>query len=105
MSNFPLYTSLIKDISENDLTTVQKRNFIKKIDEIDKNGQELIYALIKCYQLENNDKNTSFTLPYNGLFNENNVIFDLDNLPKKLKQLLYKFINIHLTKMNEDNRE
>jgi len=102
MSNFPLYTSLLKDLKETDLTSIQKKNFLKKIDLIDKTGQELIYALIKTYQIENHDKNTSFTLPYGGTFNENNVLFDLEKLPNKLKQILFKFLNIHILKMKEE---
>ena len=87
MSKFPLYDSLLKDITtENDLTVTQKRSFIKRVLKIDKNGHELIYALIRMYQVENNEENTSFTLPYNGTYIENNICFDMDKLPNKLKQ-------------------
>lgn len=102
MSKFPLYDSLSKDIADVDLTTSQKRSFIKKILKIDQTGHELVYALIRMYQIENGEENMSFTLPYSGTFVENDINFDLDKLPKKLKQILYKFIGVHLDKMKEE---
>ena len=90
MSKFPLYDSLSKDISSDDLTIIQKRTFLKRVEKIDKNGNELIYALIRMYQIENNeDANTSFTLPYNGIHVETDIHFDLDNFPKDLKHILF----------------
>lgn len=102
MSKFPLYDSLLKDIPETDLTVTQKRIFIKRVSKIDTNGHELVYALIRMYQVENNEENTSFTLPYNGTYVENDISFDLDKLPNKLKQILFKFMGFHIDKMKEE---
>lgn len=102
MSKFPLYDSLLKDISDTELTVTQKRIFIKRIEKIDNHGHELIYALIRMYQIENKEENTSFTLPYNGTYIENDICFDLDKLPKKLKQILFKFTGVHVEKMKEE---
>ena len=46
MSKFPLLDSLSKDINNKDLSYAQKNTFIERIDKIDKEGHELIYALI-----------------------------------------------------------
>jgi hypothetical protein len=102
MSKFPLYDSLIKDLPKKDLTMTQKQVFIKRIAKIDKNGHDLVYALIRMYQVENNEENTSFTLPYNGTFIDNDINFDLDNLPVDLKQILFKFTGVHIGKMKEE---
>jgi hypothetical protein len=102
MSKFPLYDSLYKDIPENDLTIAQKRSFVKKICNIDVNGHELVYALIRMYQVENNEENTSYILPYNGTYVDSDICFDLDKFPKTLKQVLFKFLGIHLEKMKEE---
>lgn len=104
MSKFPLYDSLSKNIINQDLTAVQKKNFIKRIEKIDTNGNELVYALIRMYQIENNDNNTSFTLPYNGTFSDGELHFDLDMFPIPLKQILFKFLGVHLNKMKEESR-
>ena len=101
MSKFPLYDNLSKDIANKDLSPSQKRSFIRKIKQIDDNGCELVYVLIRMYQIEN-DTNTSFTVPYNGIFSKNDISFDLDQFPNKLKQLLYKFLKVHINKMNEE---
>lgn len=102
MSKFPLYDSLSKGISRNDLTSTQKKLFIKRILKIDKHGNELVYALIRMYQVENNDKNISFTLPYNGTFIDTDIQFDIDKFPLTLKQILFKFLGVHLNKMKEE---
>ena len=102
MSKFPLYDSLSKDISDKDLTASQKRIFIKRIEKIDKNGHDLVYALIRMYQVENNEENTSFTLPYNGTFIQTDINFDLDKFPNYLKHILFKFLDAHIGKMKEE---
>ena len=101
MSDFPLYTSLLTNLPDKDLTPKQKSEFIKKIEKMDLDGHELLYALIKTYCIEN-ESNTPFTVPYNGKFVKNNVTFDLASFPLKLRQLLYKFSVIHVKKMKED---
>lgn len=102
MSKFPLYDSLSKDIPNVDLTPTQKRAFIKRISTIDKNGHDLVYALVRMYQVENIEENTSFILPYNGTFVDNDINFDLDKFPVDLKQILFRFIGVHIDKMNEE---
>ena len=102
MSKFPLYDSLSKDISGKDLTITQKKSFLKKITNIDQHGHDLVYALIRMYQVENNEQNTSFTLPYNGTFIESDIHFDLETFPRALKQILFKYLVVHLDKMKEE---
>jgi hypothetical protein len=102
MSKFPLYDSLSKDLIDKDLTLSQKRVFIKRITKIDNNGYDLVYALIRMYQVENNEENTSFTLPYNGIFVDTDINFDLDKFPIDLKQILFKFLGVHIGKMKEE---
>lgn len=102
MSKFPLYDNLSKDIPTTKLNTTQKNSFIKRIEKIDKSGYELVYALIKMYQMENNEDNTSFTIPYNGKYINNEITFDLDEIPSNLQQILYKFLGVHLSKMKEE---
>jgi hypothetical protein len=104
MSKFPLYDSLSKDIPNIDLTLTQKKMFIKRISKIDKNGNDLVYALVRMYQVENNEVNTDFTLPYNGTFVESDINFDLNKFPTNLKQILFKFLGVHIDKMKEERR-
>lgn len=102
MSEFPLYDSLSKNIPKNDLSVAEKGTFIKRFEKIDHEGHELVYALIRMYQMVNNEQNTSFTLPYNGKYINNNISFSLDGLPIPLKHILYKFLSVHIEKMKEE---
>lgn len=96
-SNFPLYDRLYNEISDDeDLTAKQKEEFVKITKNIDSDGQELIYALIRVYQLENSDDKSTFKIPYGGKYVKNDIKFDFNDLPVKLKHMLYKFVQIHI---------
>lgn len=98
MSKFPLYSVLNVDLPVKDLTAAQKNNFLKKIPTIDKNGRELIYALIRFYSHEN----PAASSMCEGVITKTSATFDLELLPIPLKQLLYKFVLLHLKKIKED---
>lgn len=102
MSNFPLYDSLSKDILNKDLSIKQKNDFINNVKNIDNTGSELIYALIKVYHIQNIDEKNTIILPFEGEYLNNEIKFDLDKLPNKLKQILFKFLQIHTKTMKED---
>ena len=109
MSNFPLYDSLIIEKCMEDLSFEQKDEFVKIVKNLDDNGHELIYALIRTYQLENSHDKSTFKLPYGGKYVKNDMKFDLNELPNELKNILYKFCLIHEKtiaeeKMIEKNR-
>jgi len=102
---FPLYDSLIEDVPEKDLTGYQKSDFVKKINSMDNEGHERIYALIKKFFIMNEVEQNSFNVPYGGKFVKNNDIsFDLKDIPIKLRQILYKFAKIHMKKLKEDKK-
>jgi hypothetical protein len=101
MSNFPLYTSISTGIPSKDLTVTQKKDFVKKVDAMQVDGHELIYALIKTYYIDS-EQDSPFTIPYGGKFVRNDMTFNLDDVPIKLRQILYKFAKIHSKKMKED---
>jgi len=101
MSNFPLYTSISTGIPGKDLTATQKKDFIKKVESMDPDGHELIYALIKTYYIDS-EQDSPFTIPYGGKFVRNDMTFDLTDIPSKLRQILYKFVKIHTKKVKED---
>jgi hypothetical protein len=103
MSNFPLYDNLIKDLPEEEITVKQKDKFIKLVKDIDEYGSELIYALIRFYQLENSEDKSTFKLPYGGKYVKHDMKFDFNELPNQLKHILFKFIQIHIKTLKEEN--
>jgi hypothetical protein len=94
MNNFPLYTTLKTGIPTKDLTILQKNKIVNKIEEMDSEGHELIYALIKTFSNENE------VIPC--VINNDSITFDLEKMPTKLKQIIYKFILFHEKKIIED---
>ena len=102
MSNFPLYYSLINEKNRDVLTFAQKEEFINIIKTLDNNGHELIYALIRTYQLENSEDKSTFKLPFGGKYVKNDMKFDLNDLPDILQIMLYKFVVIHEKSLAEE---
>ena len=92
-----------KTIKEEEITVKQKDKFIKLVKDIDEYGSELIYALIRFYQLENSDDKSTFKLPYGGKFVKHDMKFDFNELPNNLKHILFKFIQIHVKTLKEEN--
>jgi hypothetical protein len=105
MSSFPFYDMLSNNIKNKDLTIKQKNEFMTKISHIDEKGTELLYLIIRLYEINNNkDVIESYKLPYSGNYiNKTDIQFDLEQFPVILKQMLYKFINIHIKQMEEEN--
>lgn len=106
MSYFPLYDNLIQELPSKDLTQKQKDEFVKNILKFDTNGMELIYALIHFYFTRNENDDIA-DLPYNGtkteLENNNyDVSWEITQLPIKLRQLLYKFVSMHIKNVTEN---
>lgn len=103
MNSSDLYKSLILNISKKDLSVANKKDFINKIEKIDKDGQLLVYLLIKNYFINNNPEvNSASVIPYNGIKNNDKVEFNFLDFPNELKQLLYKFVILHMKKLEID---
>ena len=107
MPTFPLYDNLSRNIPKKDLTVAQKEDFVKKVETINQAGQDLIYALVEYYRMEE-DKDTDIkTVAYNGTkedVSKNNVslTWSFIDFPLKLRHILYKFMILHTTSMKEE---
>jgi len=102
MSCFPLYESLFDNSSEKDLAPEQKEESVSIIKELDQKGHEYLYIIIKMYANNNREGDyKTYMLPYTGNYLGLNIQFDLENFPKKLKQMLYKFVKTHKRSMDE----
>jgi hypothetical protein len=102
MSNFPLYDSLSAEVTNVDLTTLEKDELMKLLKNIDVEGSERVYILIRMYQLENSEDKSTFKIPYGGKYVKNDLKFDLNELPFELKQIIYKFVTMHCKTMEEE---
>ena len=95
-TKFPLFDSLNNMVSsENDVLTHQVQlDLSQKIKKFDKNTQELVYALIKAYQITNPDTN-QHTIPFEGKALKSGLKFDMTKFPNKLQNILAKFVELH----------
>ena len=97
-----LYKQLKKDSLLIDLTHDQKDEFVKSIKTLDESGTEIVYILIRMYELEMTSKSDEF--PYNSKLTASKELkFDLEQLPNQLKWIIYKFIKKHLGRMSEES--
>ena len=98
--NFPLYDTLCNNISSKSISVKNKKIIIGHLENIDETGKELVYALIKIHSIKNS-KNTE-SLPYNAVYQNNDITWNIDELPGDLQNILLKFLNMHMEKINEE---
>ncbi len=87
--HFALYETFNKKVNtDKDLSAKQKASLIKHISEIDADTHRKIYALIKVHYA-----NTNIPNPYDM---DGDIEINLDDLPFKLKHIIYKFVDAHI---------
>lgn len=95
-TKFPLFDSINNMVSsKNDVLTHDiQLDLSQKIKKFDKNTQELVYALIKAYQITNPDT-SQHTIPFEGKTLKSGLKFDMTKFPNKLQNILAKFVELH----------
>jgi hypothetical protein len=103
MSEFPLYNSLKKGLPKKDLTVKQKEDFLSKVDIINTTGKELIYILICTHHNASSPDSQEEMYPYGSdQTSSNEAEFDFAKFPLDLRQMLYKFVLMHVKNMEEE---
>jgi len=88
-----------------EFTPESQEFFLKNIKNIDEKGYEMIYILIKTFEIENNPLYNQLKLPYEGSgVPPKEMKFDLEKFPEKLKKILFKFLTIHIKNMEEEQK-
>uniref|UniRef100_A0A6C0LY39 Uncharacterized protein n=1 Tax=viral metagenome TaxID=1070528 RepID=A0A6C0LY39_9ZZZZ len=108
MSGFPLYDNLIKDLPKKDLSVKEKEQFIINIDNVDLNGQQLMYALVVVFYQHDISKSED-AIPYSGSKEEikkgvYNFCWVFTKFPIKLRHLLVKFVEMHLDQQKREEK-
>ena len=98
-SKFPLYNILYDYVRNNEKIILKKdkKMFISFVESND-NVHEIIYTIIRIYDLKHNKKKTSeiYNIPYKGKEeNLNDYTFNIDNFPLNLQKMLIHFMNIN----------
>ncbi len=109
--SFPLYDSLdTADIADMEFTTSDKAQCAILLQSLDTEGRERAFMLIKKHQALSEPggiTKASVRIPYNGKRKraKKDIEFDLNEMPEKLCKLLYKFAQMHLKTMEDENHE
>lgn len=90
--NVPLYNCILHEINDDD--EVDKAQLVKDIQELDSEGQNLVYVLMRVHQLKNHENNM-ISIPYKGKKLKGGYKFDIDELPVTLQRILVHFIMKH----------
>ena len=102
---FTLYSNILKDSNDKKLTVKEKTKFIKLTEELDDEGKELLYMLIKQHSVICGDTNMFECKIVKTDNNNENLTFDISNLPNILSQVLYNFLILHEKRsLTETNR-
>ena len=96
----PLYQQLKKEVLSVDLSVEQKEDLVKTIKSLDEEGNEIIYILIRLYELDSKSKCDE--LPYESKFSSKELKFDIENIPTQLRWIIHKFSKKHVNKMSEE---
>lgn len=96
-----LYQHMKKESLAIDLSSDQKEEFIKTTKNLDETGSEIVYILIRMYEIDTNA--SSDELPFGSKFTAKELKFDLENFPNQLKWILYRFVKKHAEKMEQED--
>lgn len=93
--SFPLYNTLLQSITGTNSgeETVDKVKLIKSINQMDQDGHNKVYALIRYYCINNNVSMTEMN------WNDDEFTFNLDKFPVELQQVLSEFGKLHTKHM------
>jgi hypothetical protein len=106
MNSFPLYNQIANNVPNTDLTPTEREFFAENIKKMDELGRELLFVLIYQFYTDNKKKGKN-SIPYKGKKEVvNNELFNftwsLQDLPITLRQILLKFMKMHLITMEEE---
>lgn len=100
--NLPIYDNLLINIeSSNDaISDSIKQDLINRITAY-KDTHELLFAIIRCYQLNNSNNITNLPFYCKYLKTKKGYKFDIDNIPDKLIRVMVEFYKLHEKSMDK----
>lgn len=111
-NSFPLFTSLFNDTRgrhTESLSTDDEEFFLKHISDLDDNGREIFYAIIRQHHIlstSNPSKapntSTPTVLPPCCKLMKKGIRIDFDKIPLELKHMLLLFLRKYMDKLKED---
>lgn len=107
-SNFPLYQILYDKVQKDNkqITREDINKFINFVKLGDDSQSEIIYTIIRIYELKNNNKSSSqiYNIPYKGTVKQSesgrneedqkDISFDFNSFPLYLQKMLLHFMSL-----------
>jgi len=97
-TDFPLFNQLFQSVKDNNpppLTDLEKTMIVQTIKSLNDQEHEILYIVMRIYQLKHEHINTQYILPYNGKHQKKGIKFELDQLPEQLQLIIHEFIKLH----------
>ena len=103
--NLPIYDNLLLNIEKQDITinSKLKDTLINDITKY-KNTHELVFAIIRYYQINNSSHITQLPFYCKWLKTKQGYKFDIDNLPDKLIKIMIEFYNLHKKSIDDKGK-
>ena len=101
-----LYNNLYNNTENaHELVTDEEKDWLcDNIKRLDQKGHELIYAIVKIYDLKH-ASNITTGIPMEGKQRKSGGIkFDLDHFPAKLIKMLHLFVDMHLKSLEDEKK-
>lgn len=104
-TTFPLFTSLFNDTQcrhAQPLTSEDDEFFLKHISDLDDNGREIFYAVIRQDHVLANENVCPDALPPCCKQMKKGLRVDIDKIPLHLKHMLLLFLRKYIEKQKEE---
>lgn len=101
---FPLFSTIFQETENNNSLSVSEcSELCEKIKNLDVEGNEILFAIIRHYQLEINDGNFN-DMPFQCKQNKSGYKMNMTKFPKRLVNIINHFVNLHLNKLHEEKQ-
>lgn len=100
-ASLPIYTTILQNIPSNiSINDDDKSELILNIEKYE-DTHELIFAIIRCYQINNSNDNS--TIPFYGRYlkTKKSYKFDITYIPDKLIKILIEFYKLHINSIKK----
>jgi hypothetical protein len=107
---FPLFTTIYQatvDRHEKELKKEERIKLCQSIDTVDQEGNDLIFAIIQQYYQEidmDKAKHNRNGYAYSPKNYKRGLKYDMSSLPLGLLHMINYFIDLHIKKINEDEK-
>ena len=103
-SVFPLFDTIYQETEtiQAPLQYEEKMDLCSQIKELDQEGLDLVYAIIRCFYLVKENGNYDF-VPYSPKINKTGYKFDTTFLPPRLLLMIRHFVVLHRNKLREES--